>query len=223
MLLRRSVAMGLCGMGFLLWVGLAVGEGLITQLKGRATLSRDSAEQPQAVVPFMKLRPGDRLELAPDARLQVLFTGNGRQETWPGGTVLRVEENQSTPLSLGIQPLVRNLPTVALARLAKAPTVLNDLQNRSGMVMVRSGGLLEQIREVESTYSELRGAAQSDDITPELFLLSALHDLNLHKDIPVILEDMAAKQPDNSRIRGLLEQMRGEMIPAPAGDENNQR
>lgn len=162
------------------------------------------------MTPFMKLRAGDRLELGAGCATQLLYTASGRQETWSGRVELTIGEARSEAIGDAI-PVVKQLPVAALARLSRAPLVLTDIRSRTGMVMVRSGGVLEKLRAVESLYEEMRAAAGNEDITPELYLLSALYELELYRDVEEIIADIVARQPDNAEAQLILENMRKAM------------
>jgi hypothetical protein len=183
-------------------------EALVTLVQGVVRVS--VGQQPHApVTPFMKLRAGDRLELADAARVRLLYGQTGRQETWNGAVVLQVGAGATTRVSGTAQAEVKQVPSAALTRLARADDVLADMRTRTGMVVIRSGGLLEQLREAESVYRELRAQAADDDVAPELYLVSALYELKLYKDIPEVIEDILCRQPGNPVAAAILENLRG--------------
>ncbi len=192
-------------------LGFAVqaSEVLLTMVKGPdCQLKTDHAVSP--LMPFMKVHAGDRLALGAGCTAQLLYTGTGRQETWNGAVTLTIGEQQSQSNGAA-DPVVKTLPTAALKRLAKAPGVLTDIRSRTGMVMVRSGGLLDKLRETEALYEEMRCAAMPDDITPELYLISALYELKLFRDVEEIVAEIVARQPDNSEAKSILENIRKAM------------
>lgn len=204
----------LCGALFaaLLAGGALADEAMVTLFKGQGTLLAEQ-DRPGPIVPFMKLRRGDRLELAEGSRLRILYAANGRQETWTGKALIEVGGGESLARTASAPPEVKQLPAAALMRLAQAPAVLNDLRNRTGMVMVRSGGLLEKIREIEAVYEQMRRNAAPDDVTPELYLVSGLHDLQLYRDMEEILADIVSRQPDNAEARAIMENLRKALEP----------
>ncbi len=183
-------------------------EALVTLAQGVVWVN--IGQQPRTpVTPFMKLRAGDRLELGDAARVRLLYGHSGRQETWAGPTVLQVGAGATTRVSGTAQAEVKQVPSAALMRLARADDVLADMRTRTGMVVIRSGGLLEQLREAESVYRELRAQAADDDVAPELYLVSALYELKLYKDIPEVIEDILCRQPGNAVAEAILENLRG--------------
>lgn len=195
--------------------GAMADEGMVTLLQGQASLA-GALGSTGPVVPFMKLRQGDRIELAEGARLQILYATSGRQETWSGKAVIEVGSSESRAKSAAAEPRVKQLPAAALLRLAQAPAVLTDIRSRTGMVMVRSGGLLEKIREIETVYEQMRRDAPPEDVTPELYLVSGLYDLKLYRDMEEILADIIARQPDNAEARAIMDNLRKAMESAPS-------
>lgn len=183
-------------------------EALVTLVQGVVRVSVGQ-QLPAPVTPFMKLRAGDRLELAEAARVRLLYGQTGRQETWKGAAVLQVGAGATMRVSGTALAEVKQVPSAALIRLARADDVLADMRTRTGMVVIRSGGLLEQLREAESVYREMRAQAADDDVAPELYLVSALYELKLYKDIPEVIEDILRRQPGNPVAMAILENLRG--------------
>lgn len=195
---------------FMLPLGAWADAGMVTLLKGEAWL-KDARGAQTALVPFGKLRQGDVVELAPATRLQILYTASGRQETWQGKARLEVGGTGSVTLEASVPPSVKTLPTAALNRLAQAPVVLTDIRNRTGMVMVRSGAMIDRIREIETVYSQMRADTPREDITPELYLVSALYDLRLFRDLEEIVADIVSRQPENAEARAILDNIKKAM------------
>ncbi|MDD3530274.1 MAG: hypothetical protein PHS77_10405 [Gallionellaceae bacterium] len=181
-------------------------EVLVTLVKDTDCRYLDNGAWP-AMVPFMKLNSGDRLKIGPACTVQLLYTANGRQETWVGSAEVVVGETASQAEG-GAQPAVRQMPTAALARLARTPALLTDMRARTGMVMVRSGGMLEKLRDIEALYEDMRAAALPEDVTPELYLVSALYELELYRDVEEIIADIVARQPDNAEAQAILDNLR---------------
>lgn len=180
--------------------------GILTLNKGSVLVS-GANQSAHPAISFMKLRKGDGIEVGEASKIQVLYTSNGRQETWNGPVRIEIGEQISTTLTQGTLPLVKQLPARVLAQLAKAPAVLSDIKGRTGMVMIRSSSLLEQLREVDETYKQMRANADDDDVAPELYLVSALYEMKLYKDVLITLEDILKKQPDNAEAKALAEHM----------------
>lgn len=179
--------------------------GMITLLQGNASYAA-GADKAKPAQSFMKLRSGDKLTLAADARLQLVYFANGRQESWRGAAQIEVGASESRAVTPGAQAEVKQLPAIALQQLTRAPNVMNDLKNRTGMVYVRALPTREKLRELDDTYAELRKDAANDDITPELYLLSGLQELKLYQDMKEVLEQMRRRQPDNPEVQAVYRQ-----------------
>jgi hypothetical protein len=145
---------------------------MVTALQGK--VSRVAPLGPQPVEAFAKLQHGDLLALDKDSRLQVVYFEGGRQETWHGPGRLEIAKIDSTPYGLQA-PEIKALPAVLVRQIAQTPLLAS--QGRAGMVRLRSAASAEDLTKVEDTYRQLRQATGADDINPELFLLSALFEL----------------------------------------------
>ncbi|MBS4097908.1 MAG: hypothetical protein KGZ83_13840 [Sulfuricella sp.] len=179
--------------------------GMITLLQGGVSYA-SGTDKGKPAAAFMKLRSGDKLTLANDARIQLVYFSGGRQETWRGAAQLEIGSTESRSALPGAQPEVRQLPAIALQQLTRAPNVMNDLKNRTGMVMVRALPTREKLRELDDTYAALRKDAAAEDVTPELYLLSGLQELKLYQDMKEVLEQMRQRQPDNPEVQAIYRQ-----------------
>ena len=177
--------------------------GMVTQVQGSATyVSGHDKDKP--VVSFMKVRAGDKLTLGKDAKLQLVYLQNGRQETWSGDAKLLIGANESTATSSANPPQVKKLPTIVLRQLSRAPGVVSDLKSRTGMIMVRALPMVK-MRELDENYAALRKDAAEDDVTPELYMLAGLHELKLYRDMKPVLEEMRKRQPNNPEVQAVYE------------------
>lgn len=179
--------------------------GMITLLQGSVNYAA-GAEKAKPATAFMKLRSGDKLTLGGDARVQVVYFSGGRQETWRGAAQLEIGGTESRAAQPASPPEVKQLPALVLQQLTRAPNVMNDLKNRTGMVMVRALPTREKLRELDDTYAALRKDAAAEDITPELYLLSGLQELKLYQDMKTVLEEMRQRQPDNPEVQAVYKQ-----------------
>ena len=172
--------------------------GMITLAQGNATyVSGHDKDKP--VVTFMKVRTGDKLTLNKDAKLQVVYFENGRQETWNGATKLVIGANESQTSNTANPPQIKQLPAIVMQQLSRAPGVVSDLKNRSGMILVRSLPMIE-MRKLDENYNAMRKDATAEDVTPELYLLAGLHELKLYRDMKPVLEEMRRRQPNNAEV-----------------------
>lgn len=61
----------------------------------------------------------------------------------------------------------------------------------------------ETVREAKVTYDKLRSEMPADDITPDLFLYSALEEFLLYEDMKTVVEEMLRRQPGSEDVRAL--------------------
>ena len=172
--------------------------GMITQAQGSATYTTGQ-DKDKPVVAFMKLRVGDKLTLSKDAKLQLVYFDNGRQETWTGAAKVVIGTSESQASDAANPPQVKKLPAIVLQQLSRAPGVVSDLKSRSGMILVRSLPMVE-LRKLDENYTALRKEAAEDDVTPELYMLAGLHELKLYRDMKPVLEEMRRRQPNNPEV-----------------------
>lgn len=188
--------------------------GMITQTQGNTTYT-SGQDKDKPVVAFMKLRAGDKLKLSKDAKLQLVYFENGRQETWNGAAkvVVGATESQSSDAANPVQ--VKKLPPIVLQQLSRAPGVVSDLKSRSGMILVRSLPMTE-LRKLDENYTALRKDAAEDDVTPELYMLAGLHELKLYRDMKPVLEEMRRRQPNNPEVLAVHKHYSELMHPSSA-------
>ncbi|MDP2809900.1 MAG: hypothetical protein Q8O34_07090 [Rhodocyclaceae bacterium] len=171
---------------------------MVTFLQGG--VSRMTAQGPQPVQSFVKLKHGDLLALQRDARLQVVYFENGRQETWQG--VGRLEITKTEGQAFGLPPPeVKVLPAVMVKQIARTPAL--DSQGRAGMMRLRSVATAEDIAKVENTYKRLRMEADRNDLNPELYLLSAMFEVRDLDRVELVLGDLQRTRPGSQEV-GLL-------------------
>ncbi|HUP95804.1 MAG TPA: hypothetical protein VM164_12915 [Burkholderiales bacterium] len=163
-------------------------DAMLTQVNGEVSVAGKSGSR--AAVPFLKVANGDKLSLGKNARVQMVYFGNGRQEIWKGEGQIDVGSLEGRSGSM--KPDVAQLPPLVINQLAKTPAP--GQQGRTGMVMVRSLGDPDALEHLEKQYGELRGRAVADDTTPEVFLLSGLLDLKEYDKARKVLADLKTKQ-----------------------------
>ncbi len=185
--------------------------GLVNQLSGEVSYqSPGGAAKAHA---FMKVRQGDRFTLPSGAQLRLVYFQGGRQEAWSGPASFRAGARQSDVLS-GQPSSVTTLPGVVHQKIAQVPELLRVARmGRTGGVAVR--GVIrthrltpEQETEVagaRAAYAKLRAQSSPDDITPELYLFSALQDYSQFEAMKSVAEEMAKRQPASSEVRELLD------------------
>lgn len=150
--------------------------GMITALTGNATLT--SAGKPRAAAALLKFASSDNLTLTGSARVQLVYFDSGRQENFqgPGRIDLGTRESKST-----LRVEITQLPPLVINQLSRTP--VGGQQGSVGMVRFRGGPNLRAIELLQQQYNELKAGARPDDLTPELFLLSGLHEQNAQSQL----------------------------------------
>lgn len=161
--------------------------GMITQLSGDVAYVPSGGAK-QAAVPFLKVNTGDRLTLAKEARVQIVYFGNGRQEVWSGAGQVEVGSLDSKST---LQPTVSQLPPLVVNQLAKTPAA--GQQGKTGMVRVRSLGNPDASMHLDKQYKELKANAGAGDTTPEVFLLSGLIEIKEFSRAKEVLSGLDGK------------------------------
>jgi hypothetical protein len=177
---------------------------VLTSVKGSVVYN--DGQQAREARAFMKLRGGDRLELPGGAGVRLVYTGDGRQETYAGPAAFVVKAGGSSPLQ-GAAPVVVQLPASASARIDKSAELLSLAQmSRPGGAVLRGLPRLAkptdeaQLLEARRTYDELKRASPADDIGPELYLYSVLEEQGLRDEMKALKAKMRLMQPWNSAL-----------------------
>lgn len=180
---------------------------MLTQVAGEVRVSgKDGA---RAAVPFLKVNEGDKLTLAGNARLQMVYLGSGRQEIWKGGGEIVVGSQEGRSPSLKAES--SQLPPLILRQLAKTPAV--GQQGKTGMVMLRSLDDLEALDRLEKDYADFRARTPADDVTPEVYLLSGLLEFQDYERARKVLADLKDKQRTQPAYQALVEHF-GRLVDA---------
>jgi hypothetical protein len=161
---------------------------MLTQVAGDVRASGKDGARP--AVPFMKVNEGDRLTLAANARVQMVYLAKGRQEIWKGAGAVDVGAQEGRSASLKAE--ASQISPIILKQLTKTPAA--GQHAKTGMVMLRSLDDLADMDRLDQDYATFRAAAPPDDTTPEVFLLSALLDAGDITRARKLIEDLRAKQ-----------------------------
>ena len=102
--------------------------------------------------------------------MRMVYLQSGRVEFWAGAASFRAG-NGASESQVG-SPEVTNLPLAVRQRIARAPKLA--LGPTMGGATIRSIAGNLNLKEIRDTYQRLRRELPEDDITPELFLMSAL-------------------------------------------------
>ena len=210
-ILKTMLAAAVTGAAMLSGSVFAQGQdvGLVNLLAGDVNYQSGAAVATKAQA-FMKVRQGDAFTVPAGAQIRVVYFQGGRQETWKGPASFKAGAQASE----GGQPSeVATLPSTVPQKIAQVPELIQIAKlGRSGGVQVRGGGkapklTAEQQAEVaqaKKTYSQMRGSAPADDITPELYLYSVLQDHLLYQDMKPVVDEMAKRQPQSTDVQELV-------------------
>ena len=192
----------LAGALFAFWsLGVWASEvGLVTALSGNVKLLEEKSAALE-LRPFVKVRDGDQLALAANARLQLVFFEGGRQETWQGDGRLAVGSQSSKALKGGLQLETRMLPAILVKQLSKTPSP--DGNVKAGMVRLRTLPSLETLESVERRYADLRQQAEAGDRSPELYLLASYFELRAFEKLEALIGQIGEKSPQDQEVVAL--------------------
>lgn len=187
------VVLSLSGLG----VAQAAESALITALGGSVQLLGSPAQPARA---FIKLRPGQQLELGSAARLELVYFDGGRHETWAGVGRLNVGATQSQLLAGQAQVQAKTLPALLVRTLAKTPA--QDEVGRTGMLRVRKIAIENPHAAAEQTYAELRATAGPNDHTAQAYLLAYYFE---KRDLEALRQRLRDWQDEATRDPALAE------------------
>jgi hypothetical protein len=178
--------------------------GLVNLVAGDVTFVPQSGQSAK-VKAFMKVREGDRFDLPAGGQVRLVYFDGARQERWQGPSSFRAAKLQGAPIS-GAAAEVSTLPGTTSARMSRVPELMQNA--KLGGIQVRGAQGArpvqpEALDEARSTYQKLRAQLPADDITPELFLFSALNDYQLYEDMVPLVNEMLRKQPESEEVKSL--------------------
>ena len=178
--------------------------GLVNLVAGDVSFV-PQAGPPGKVKAFMKVRNGDRFEIPAGAKVSVVYFESSRQERWQGPASFRAAALKGTPIA-GKPAEVTALPPNVPQRMARVPELMQNA--RFGGVQVRGGASSarapdEALKDARATYEKLRRDLPKDDITPELYLCSALNDYRLYEEMAPLVKEMLRKQPGSEDVKAL--------------------
>src|SRR5262249_35580144 len=161
---------------------------MLTQVAGDVKAA--GKEGTRAAVAFLKVNEGEKLTLAANARVQMVYLASGRQEVWKGAGAVDVGAQEGRSSALKAE--TSQVPPIILKQLAKTPAV--GQHGKTGMVMLRSLDDLAASEQLDDDYAAYRKSAAPDDTTPEVFLLTALLDAGELDRARKVVDDLKAKQ-----------------------------
>lgn len=196
---------------FVLTSNTALGQladvGLVNLVSGDVTFV-PHAGAPSKVQPFMKVRDGDRIDVAAGAQVRIVFFEGARQELWVGPASFRSRKAAAEPIS-GKATETMNLPAGVPKRMARVPELiqyakLGGIQVR-GLTRQQQESLEQQstLANARAIYEKMRQEMPAIDITPELYLYSALYEFLVYDEMKKVVVEMRRKQPDNEDVKAL--------------------
>ena len=210
--MQRSIVFALLAV-LMLFAGPAAAQlrdvGLVNLVSGDVRFAPvNGASTP--VKPFMRVREGDRFNLALGAQLRVVFFEGARQERWVGPSSFRAArahaEAISGTASRDDAPACRR----AAAHRAHPGTDAERKARRhpgarGGAARIRPAKPADTLAEARATYEELKQALPADDIAPELYYYAALEEHGKYPEMRVVVEAMQRKQPASQDVKALAD------------------
>jgi len=181
--------------------------GVVNLVQGEVAFAPRAGAQGK-VSAFMRVRDGDRFELPAGAQLRVVYFDGARQERWQGPASFRAGKTAGEPIA-GAAAEVVNLPAGVPQRIARVPELvqnakLGGIQLRGGVSRPQADKEIQMsVREARAAYDEMSKQLPADDITPELFLYSALYDYQMYDDMKLVVAEMRRKQPGSEDAKSL--------------------
>lgn len=166
---------------------------LVTALEGLAMRGKTPLQA------FEKLTKGEAINLS-QAKLRLVYLDSGRQEIWSGSGRISIGDGESQGSHLP-PPQVSQLPELLIKQLAK-PTTL-AAHERAGAVRLRAMANAQAIEAVNHDYRRLREQVEADDLSPELYRLSALAELKAWPELAQALADTEQRYPQRPEIQRL--------------------
>ena len=177
---------------------LSMDVAVVTSVQG-PILQIDAKETGQPLIAFSKLHQGDKLEIKQNSRMQLVYFESGRQETWSGPGVVEIGTQASNS---SLKPEVKLLPPLLAKQLSKTPA--SNVQGRAGMIVMRSISTPEKLKSIDENYASLRSQVAPNELSPELYLLSALFEAKEFERIKAYLVDLGQQFPDRDDVKDVI-------------------
>lgn len=198
-MLHRMIRGALALAGLILALAAqAQGAAMVLAVGGEASL--ELLGKPARLEAMTRLLAGDRIRLARDASVDLVYPASGRKEHWSGNGVVTAGNGESAG-SAGLKLEAGQLPAKVAQQIARTPT--SDTAGKAGMVRMRSLPGNGNLAALEAQYAKLRGEAASDDRAPEIFFLAGLHEQGQHERLRDELARLQAAHPDDATVRAL--------------------
>jgi hypothetical protein len=174
----------------------------ITQSSGNVSFIVSDGES-QPLPAFAKVYASTKIIVEAQGKLQVVYLDTGQQESWVGPAELIVGQYKTQAIKSSEAPMMKTLPPFMVSVLTQSNDVINDIKARQGMIRVRSLMTARKVIQVEKNYEELRKNAADDDISPEIYYLTALDQLKVYKRMTKPLNEILIRQPNNQAAKVL--------------------
>jgi hypothetical protein len=204
--------------GLALFSGAALAQGadvgLVNMVAGEVSYAPLAGPAGRAQA-FMRVRDGDRFNVAAGAQVRIVFFDGARQERWVGPASFRAGRKAGEPIA-GKPAEIAALPAGVPQRIARVPELMQNA--KLGGIQVRGGAsraardaadAQTSIAEARAAYRQMKAQMPADDITPELFLYAALHEHNLFEEMIPVADEMLRKQPESEEVKALAAWVRG--------------
>ena len=179
--------------------------GVVSLVSGQVTYAA-AGGSPAKVSPFMRVREGDRFDLASDGQLRVVYVHGGRQERWQGPATY-VAGTHEGKARAGKPAEVTQLPATVPTRIARVPQLMQNARlggvGLRAMRPDRTANDEAVLQDARATYQTLRRELPADDLTPELYLYSTLEEYRLYDEMGPVVAEMLRKQPQNEEVKAL--------------------
>ncbi|MDX1375008.1 MAG: hypothetical protein R3357_05555 [Burkholderiales bacterium] len=158
---------------------------------------------------FMRVREGDRFNLATGAQLRVVFFEGARLERWFGPSSFRAARAQAEAIA-GAATEIARLPAAAPQRIARIPELVQNA--KLGAAPARAAAPAarpaQSLVEMRATYAQMKRTLPPDDIAPELYYYAALEEHARYDEMRAVVAEMQRKQPGSADVQALAEWLR---------------
>lgn len=177
---------------------LNVDVGMLTQVDGSVQVAKFKQGKTRATA-FLKIAIGDKLSLAKNARVQIVYFESSRQEIWKGPGEVEIGNGEGRSAALKAE--VKKLPPLVARQLVKTPE--GGQHGKTGMVTVRSLSS-DTVESLEKQYKEYRAAAPAGDTTPEVFLMTGLLEMKEYKHAQKVLQGFQKNLSKNPELSAVI-------------------
>lgn len=153
---------------------------LIIDLKGDVKLKNGTS-----LKPFVRLFPGDQVEMVGKSRVKILYTSRGHIETWQGQNKFEVGGLRSS----NIEGEALNRTEIAneiVQYYIRAPAAIKSIKHVKTMTTVRdinmpniTPDIASKLKKSITTYNDLRRRSPRNDVSPEVYLLSVFKEFGV--------------------------------------------